>query len=158
MPTQRREIEVIARGAALLSGRVLLCRNVKHGYCYLPGGHVEFGERAADALVREFKEETGLVVQVGNCLLVSEGTFQQKGRERHEVNLVFHVEHPAWQTSDRGVAPVPSLEPKIAFEWVELAAVVDLDLRPESIKAWLASGARTPNSGGVEWVSATSAS
>ncbi len=157
MPSDRREIETIARGALIRSGRVLLCRSVKHQYLYLPGGHVEFGERGADALAREFREETGLDIQVGPCVLVTEEAFVQGGRRRHEINLVFHVEHPGWGERAR-LEPVPSLEPKIAFEWVELAAVVDLDIRPEAIKAWLAAGAKSSTAGGAEWVSAISPS
>lgn len=114
---------------------------------------MEPGERAADTLVREFREETGSEVKAGRCVLVNEGSFKQvtgKGgmRRRHELNIVFHVEHPSPAPPE-----IRSLEPKIAFEWVDLAAVVDLDVRPEAIKAWLAAGARAPTSGGAEWVS-----
>jgi 8-oxo-dGTP diphosphatase len=37
-----------------------------------PGGGVQFGERAADCLSREFKEETGLVIEVGKFLFACE--------------------------------------------------------------------------------------
>lgn len=141
-------IEIIARGALIVGTRVLLCRNVRHGYFYLPGGHVEFGEPAADALQREFAEETGLSVTVGACGLVSENAFQAGGKKHHEINVVFHVEHPDREAAGR---PVLSREADIAFEWVELAAVVDTDVRPLSAKAWLASGAGE-GGGGPEWV------
>jgi ADP-ribose pyrophosphatase YjhB (NUDIX family) len=97
------EIEVIARGCLVHGCHVLLCRNVKHGYCYLPGGHVEFGESAAQAVAREFVEESGLRVRVGELALVSEGAFATKKRWHHEVNLVFHVEQhgKAAEGSDR---------------------------------------------------------
>ena len=72
--------------------RVLLCRNVKHGYCYLPGGHVEFGESAAGALAREFLEESGLRVRVGNLALVSEGASLRFGKLRlYELMIEFGV-------------------------------------------------------------------
>ena len=35
---------------------------------------------------------------------------------------------------------VESVEDHIAFVWVDLAAVADLVIYPESTKAWLASG------------------
>jgi len=44
--------------------RILLhnrSKNDWHGYT-LPGGHVEPGESFVDAVIREFKEETGLTV------------------------------------------------------------------------------------------------
>lgn len=125
-------IEILARGVAISDGRVLLCRNIAKNYHYLPGGHVEFGEPAATALQREMIEEAALKVEVQNLLLVSEHHFIQSGTPRHELNvvfgMVFHVEH------------VESRESDIAFDWVDLAVVQDLDVRPLAIRAWLASG------------------
>lgn len=148
-----RQIELIARGVAVSGGRVLLCRNIRHGYLYLPGGHVEFGEPARAALSREFTEEIGTGVRVGSCVLACETVFESGRRTHHEVNLVFHVELEAAASE-----PIRSLEAGIAFEWVELAAVVDLDVRPLSVKAWLAGGGLTRARGGVEWVSEVGAS
>ncbi|MFM9995352.1 MAG: NUDIX domain-containing protein [Phycisphaerales bacterium] len=146
-----RNIEVIARAVLLHDGRVLLCRNVSGGYHYLPGGHVEFGEAAAAALAREFVEEANLHVRVGSCALVNENRFEAGGRSHHEINLVFHVEqHPHDPESlDR----VQSREAGIAFDWIDLAAVVDLDIRPESARAWLLNADRAVARGGPEWVS-----
>jgi 8-oxo-dGTP diphosphatase len=52
-------------------GRVLLIRRGHDpgaGLWSLPGGRVEPGETDAEALVREMREETGLVVQAGRLL------------------------------------------------------------------------------------------
>ncbi|MCC6659545.1 MAG: NUDIX domain-containing protein [Phycisphaerales bacterium] len=142
-----RQIELIARAAIFRDGRVLLCRNVESGYLFLPGGHVEFGESALAAVARELQEEAGIAVVVGGCAMVDENAFQAaNGRRHHEVNVVFHVElvDPA--------AEIRSRESHIEFLWADLAAVVDLDLRPDAHRAWLASGAAAE--GGTEWVSA----
>ena len=53
-----------------------------------PGGGVEFGERAKDALRREFDEETGLTVKVGKFLFGCE--FVEK--PLHAVELFFEVQ------------------------------------------------------------------
>jgi len=130
------EIETIARGVALWGDAILLCRSVKGGHSYLPGGHVELGEAAATALRREFQEECGLSPTIGRLLLTHEHVFRQKGRLRHEINLVFHVEQTGLGT---GIAPplVPSLEPKIAFEWVPRRSMHQVDLRPDALGTWL---------------------
>lgn len=126
--------EVIARGLLIENGSVLVCRNIAKGYAYLPGGHIDPGETAAAALAREFTEECGLAVTVGDCLLVSELLADGP----HEINLVFHVER-------RGDDAVESSEDHIAFDWLDLGAVVDADLRPTSIRAWIASGGTSEN-------------
>lgn len=148
--TESDAIEVIARGVLIRGQSVLLCENVKHGYFYLPGGHVEFSESAAAALQREFLEESGQRVAVGRLAMVDEGVFETKKRTHHEINLVFHVE-----LESRG-QEIRSKEPGIAFRWADLAAVPELDIRPVSAKAFLAAGASGGEAGapGAEWVSA----
>jgi 8-oxo-dGTP diphosphatase len=131
-------IELIARGVLRKGQHLLVCRNVEQGYVYLPGGHVEFGESAQRALEREFLEETGLSVEAGACGLVTESLFEQRGEAKHEYSLVFHVEH---QGSMDLLDGLKSRESHIAFDWVDLAAVGDLDLRPVSVRAWLVTGA-----------------
>lgn len=129
-------IEIIARGIWVRDSKVLLCRNIAGGYCYFPGGHVEFGESAAQALEREFAEECGEKVRAGRCLLVGEATFTQKGTYRHEVNIVFHVEPAsgAPPANSCGTPPINSLEPALAFEWVAASALQSAAVRPK----WLA--------------------
>ena len=49
-------------------GRLLIGRRADQvhqgGLLEFPGGKIEIGESAADAMVRELKEETGLIAQV----------------------------------------------------------------------------------------------
>lgn len=131
-------IETIARGLVRSGGRVLLCKSVKHGYHYLPGGHIEFGEPARAALARELREECGLDSEIGPLLVTEEQVFTQNGKNRHEITLIFRVDRlgPAPAMPDE----VPSSEDHIAFVWVDVAAIPDLAVYPESTKAWLASG------------------
>jgi 8-oxo-dGTP pyrophosphatase MutT (NUDIX family) len=144
---EKPEIEFIARGVLVRDGQVLLCQSIKHGYFYLPGGHVEFGESAAAAAAREIHEELGAKVTIGPLLLATEGAFSAK-RKHHEINLMFHVEHPTpWP---KVLSKPKSKEDHIAFRWVELAAAQDLDIRPTAVKAWLAAGC---GNGQIEWVS-----
>ncbi len=137
-----RQTELLAR--ALLrrptDSAVLLCRNVAKGYHYLPGGHVEFDESAPCALAREFLEETGLTFNPGPLLAVAEVRFHAHGKPHHEINLVFHVEHPPTSSP----LHIPSLEPEIAFDWLLPSQIPSLDLRPDILKSWLLSRLSQP--------------
>ncbi len=53
------------------------------------GGHVEFGEYAADTIHREFLEEIGQVVTDVRLLGVLENIFGWRGGTEHEVVYIF---------------------------------------------------------------------
>lgn len=57
------------------NGKVLLTRSRFHGSSFInfPGGGVDIGEAPMAALLREFVEETGLVVRPVRTLYASEG-------------------------------------------------------------------------------------
>jgi 8-oxo-dGTP pyrophosphatase MutT (NUDIX family) len=54
---------LICAGYLVERGRVLLVHHNRFGKWVPPGGHIEPGETFAEAAVREFKEETGLLVE-----------------------------------------------------------------------------------------------
>jgi 8-oxo-dGTP pyrophosphatase MutT (NUDIX family) len=68
---------VAAYGLVLRDGQILLTRLARRISAderwHLPGGGVDHGEDPRDALVREIREETGLLVEVGPILEVSTG-------------------------------------------------------------------------------------
>ncbi len=84
-------LAVIWRGDALLvfEGR----DDFKGETYYRPlGGGVEFGEGSKDALVREFLEELGAEIKVGDRLGVLENVFTWRDRPGHEIAFVFTAE------------------------------------------------------------------
>ncbi len=137
----KKAIEIIARAVLIHEGSVLMCRNIKGDYCYLPGGHVEFTESAPCALERELLEETGLGSVIGPLLLTTEQLFDDDTRIHHEINLVFLVEQLG--PGANPPAQVPSIEEHIDFVWIDLAQAAQTDIRPHEIRAWLMSGGIT---------------
>jgi ADP-ribose pyrophosphatase YjhB (NUDIX family) len=123
---------VIPNGA----GRVLFDRTHREGkapFYWLPGGGVEPGETAEEALRRELIEEASLVITVERLLYVSENLFVESGDYRHEVILYFLARagetiadapvdrrHHEWHPPD--ATPGPFLPP-------DVAAAVAADLR-----------------------------
>ena len=52
-----------SRGIIFRGGKLSVIYSRKHKYCKLPGGGIEAGEDSITALIREVREETGLVVK-----------------------------------------------------------------------------------------------
>jgi ADP-ribose pyrophosphatase YjhB (NUDIX family) len=69
--------------------RVLIHRAAHEDFWALPGGRVEMGESAAEAFVREMREELGVEVEVGRLLWVVEGFVTFVERRWHEVSFYF---------------------------------------------------------------------
>jgi len=57
----------------------------------LPGGGVEIGETISEGLIREFKEETGLTVEMGKLLFVDESFFTHNGEDAHGILIFYEV-------------------------------------------------------------------
>lgn len=70
---------------------VLIAKAKGYPNTFLPGGHVEFGESAKDALMREIKEELGIISTVGTFLGLVEHSWEHEGKLHCEINQVFEV-------------------------------------------------------------------
>ncbi len=142
-------IETIARGVCVVDGKVLLCRGKGLNSTYLPGGHIEFGEKGAEALVREMKEETGLDAVAGKLLGVVENSFMQKGQRHCEINLVYEMSlKDAGTTSCRPSAAGCSADPRsvdqlaacedwIEFEWRPISDLPAANLLPAEMAKYI---------------------
>lgn len=95
-------VRVRVAGILIRNEEILLVRHEKGGgsYWLLPGGGVDFGESAAEALRREFEEEVRMEAEVGPLVLVHDSI--PPDRHRHVLNLYFLVESPT---------PVPRVQP-----------------------------------------------
>ena len=121
-------VETIVRGVLVDNGKVLLCRAKGGKTSYLPGGHIDFGETASEALVREMREECGVEVEVGRFLGVIENSFLQHGKKHCEINLVYEMTAPSLPKK------IVSKEDWISFEWASSRAFASKRLLPESIR------------------------
>lgn len=95
-----RQVQRVAAYGLVTDGdRVLLthlCRGSGRGLWTLPGGGLDFGERPADAVVREVHEETGLTVRVDELLDADAervGSVADDGTvlDAHPVRILYRV-------------------------------------------------------------------
>lgn len=132
--------EVLARGVCISGGNILLCRAVGSKRSYLPGGHIDPGEAASEALTREIKEELGLESAAGGFLGSAEHFFISKQGPVYELNFVFHLSIPAISSAK---AP-QSAESYIEFFWQPLTGLADAGFEPaalgQDLPEWLENG------------------
>jgi 8-oxo-dGTP diphosphatase len=130
--------EIAAVGAIAIRGGCLLLIRRGHapsrGRWSLPGGRVEAGETAQQALIREVAEETGLLVEVGS--LVGEVLRQGPGGVTYRIQdfQVTPIDDPA---APAGVATAGDDATDVA--WVPVGEVASYQLSAgllRTLRAW----------------------
>ncbi|MDH7552487.1 MAG: NUDIX hydrolase [Spirochaetota bacterium] len=84
-----KKIRIRVAGLVVEENKILLIAHKKGNEIYwlLPGGGVEYQESLDEALKREFFEELGLTVEVGDIALIAD-SIEPNGK-RHIVNIAF---------------------------------------------------------------------
>ena len=140
----KNHIHVLIRGIILDVGHILLCKtlDLPANCCFLPGGHVEYGEGAEAAVLRKLQQEGGVACAVKRFLGCLEHSFEPGHNgicHNHEYNLVFELASEEVNAS----MPLPQCEENIALSWMPLSALSEIDFRPEPLKTimpeWLYS-------------------
>ena len=147
MKKDRKEIEILARGACVRNGQVIVCRNRKHGNVYLPGGHVDWGEDSKRALAREWREELGVPCRVGRFLGVVEQVYEARGGRTCEISLVFEVRCPRLSPA----RPPASAEDHLEFEWVPLKKLRASGLLPVAMARRVPAWCARPAAAAARW-------
>ena len=97
--SDKRTPRVAAYGLLKRDEKMLLCRlsqkvGMNPGRWTLPGGGLDFGEDPVDAVVREFKEETGLVVKVDRLVAVNSLCDSMPGwSPMHSIRIIYSVQY-----------------------------------------------------------------
>ena len=121
-----KEFEILSRAVIINGDKVLLANVRGKKWYFLPGGHVEFGETATAALVRELDEETtGSAYSIGEPMGFFENIYGDCESSRHqEYTVLFAV------TADTPDAIV-SREEKLEFKFHNIADLPTMDIRPD---------------------------
>ena len=131
-------------GIAVRDGRLLVEHNVRHGFCFVPGGRVEYGENAVQALSRELDEEFGGNVRVGRLVIVSDILFELDGIRYQEAGLYFLMEFDPGHYIIGREGKFEAEEPKLVYQWLPLNELEEVELFPRFLRELVLDIPQTP--------------
>ena len=122
-------------GICVQNGKVLLQTTTGEDRSFaFPGGHVEFGETNEETLIREFKEEIGAGIRVGELKWVAEVFFPWGNKPCHQICLYYTVEILSPEIPKDGVfmaaEHIEGRNFQLEYHWVPLNEVEKLEVYP----------------------------
>ncbi|MCE0764893.1 NUDIX domain-containing protein [Pseudonocardia kujensis] len=112
-------------------GKLLLVRRIDDGNWELPGGRIEVGESANEAVVREVAEESGITIELTGFAGVysdpSHVLVDPNGSIHQQLALCFHA---VPTVLDEGSSPRPDGVETNAAAWCANADIADLTMHP----------------------------
>ncbi|MBF9002947.1 NUDIX domain-containing protein [Vibrio nitrifigilis] len=116
----------LARGVIVSEGKILVVKADGVDNAFLPGGHIEIGESAEVALVREIKEELGFDSTIKEFLGAVEHHW---GDNQFEINLIFRLDVPEISST----LAVASQEEHLKFMWLEPQELIFHKMQPSPV-------------------------
>ena len=122
-------------GILIHDGKVLLQKPKSTGDYAFPGGHVIFGETTPETLVRRWREETGMDIEVGELKWVEENLFMWGNKPCQQISLSYIVK-PKGETALLLADGLTALtyseddENAVCFYWIPLGEVKNITVYP----------------------------
>ena len=123
-------------GICIRNGKVLLQKPTNDTAFAFPGGHVTFGETNAQTLVREFKEEIGADISVGDLKWVGEVFFPWGNKPCHQICLYYIVEITSEIPMEDvfiGKEQVEGRRFNLEFHWVPMTELKNIEVYPTNV-------------------------
>ena len=122
-------------GICVQDGKVLLQKPTNDSGYAFPGGHVAFGETNAETLVREFKEEIGADISVGELKWVAEVFFPWGSKPCQQICPYYLVTIENDDIPKDGV--FRAKENHLEFHWVPIEKAGELTVYPTNARELL---------------------
>ena len=128
-------------GICVQDGKVLLQKPTNDIGFAFPGGHVSFGETNEQTLIREFKEEIGVDIEVSDLKWVGEIFFPWGEKPCHQICLYYIIKINEGNIAKDGVfmaqEQIEGRDFKIEFHWVPIDKIAEIELYPINCKELL---------------------
>lgn len=124
-------------GICIQNGKVLLQKPTNDTAYAFPGGHVEFGETNAQTLIREFQEEIGVDIAVGDLKWVAEVFFPWGDKPCHQVCLYYMVQIQSNNVPIDGMfigkERIEGRKFDLEFHWIPIAELKNIEVYPTNV-------------------------
>ena len=124
-------------GICMQNGKVLLQKPTNDTAFAFPGGHVAFGETNEQTLMREFREEIGADISVGELKWVGEVFFPWGNQQCHQICLYYMVEVPAGHIPVEGMfmgkEQIEERKFNLEFHWIPMEELKNIEVYPTNV-------------------------
>ncbi|MFG6369823.1 MAG: NUDIX hydrolase [Lachnospiraceae bacterium] len=124
-------------GICVQNRSVLLQKPTNDTAFAFPGGHVAFGESNEQTLIREFQEEIGADISVGDLKWVGEIFFPWGNKPCHQICLYYTVEINSKNIPMEGMfmgkEQLEGQQFKLEFHWVPFEKLKSTEVYPTNV-------------------------
>jgi 8-oxo-dGTP diphosphatase len=136
VPKEKLTFRPSAYGIIINDGRILLVKNRSTGTYSFPGGGIEIGERIANAIQREVREETGIEISVEKNLGLSEQFFYYDPLDVafHSFMFFYRCTPKMFDLiADELVDDLESEKPR----WIKIEQLTESDMQMPEFLSWI---------------------
>ncbi len=127
--------ELRAVGVLVKNNKILVQRDKTGNEYALPGGHIKIGETFEAGLIREYKEETGVDIDIKRLLWSEECFYEWNGKQAHNIAFYYLIkECDGVEIPDNGDFASHKDNCNVVIGWMDIDEIQNVIIYPEFLK------------------------
>ncbi len=127
--------ELRAVGVLVKNNKILVQRDKNGNEYALPGGHIKIGETFENGLIREYKEETGIDINIKRLLWSEECFYEWNGKQAHNIAFYYLIEVcDGFEISDNGEFVSHKDNCNVVIGYMDIDEIQNIIIYPDFLK------------------------